>query len=55
MDQLFFVVHTHWDREWYQPFPLAFLVELGAAAMVASTNRVLQTYCCAADRLHPGR
>jgi 2-O-(6-phospho-alpha-D-mannosyl)-D-glycerate hydrolase len=20
MDQLYFVVHTHWDREWYQPF-----------------------------------
>ena len=20
MDHLYFVVHTHWDREWYQPF-----------------------------------
>ncbi len=20
MDNLYFVVHTHWDREWYQPF-----------------------------------
>ena len=20
MDSLYFVVHTHWDREWYQPF-----------------------------------
>lgn len=20
MDRLYFVVHTHWDREWYQPF-----------------------------------
>jgi len=20
MEKLFFVVHTHWDREWYQPF-----------------------------------
>ncbi|HUO05570.1 MAG TPA: glycoside hydrolase family 38 C-terminal domain-containing protein [Candidatus Binataceae bacterium] len=20
MDQLYFVIHTHWDREWYQPF-----------------------------------
>ncbi|MGA3230274.1 MAG: hypothetical protein ABSD51_10030, partial [Candidatus Binatus sp.] len=20
MEHLYFVVHTHWDREWYQPF-----------------------------------
>jgi len=41
MDHLSFVVRQHWDREWYQPFPLAFLDERGAAMTVASTNRVL--------------
>jgi alpha-mannosidase len=35
MDQLFFVVHTHWDREWYQPF------QQMRARLVAMTDRML--------------
>ncbi len=35
MDHLFFVVHTHWDREWYQPF------QQMRARLVAMTDRML--------------
>src|SRR6202050_571069 len=35
MDHLFFVVHTHWDREWYQPF------QQMRARLVAMTARML--------------
>ncbi|HLI81700.1 MAG TPA: hypothetical protein VKV03_17045, partial [Candidatus Binataceae bacterium] len=35
MDKLFFVVHTHWDREWYQPF------QQMRARLVAMTDRML--------------
>ena len=35
MEHLFFVVHTHWDREWYQPF------QQMRARLVAMTDRML--------------
>ncbi len=35
MDKLFLVVHTHWDREWYQPF------QQMRARLVAMTDRML--------------
>ena len=35
MDKLFFVVHTHWDREWYQPF------QQMRARLVGMTDRML--------------
>ncbi len=35
MDQLYFVVHTHWDREWYQPF------QLMRARLVAMADRMI--------------
>src|ERR1700676_2864380 len=35
MDKLFFVVHTHWDREWYQPF------QQMRARLVAMTDRMI--------------
>ena len=35
MDQLFFVVHTHWDREWYQPF------QQMRARLVAMADRMI--------------
>jgi alpha-mannosidase len=35
MDHLFFVVHTHWDREWYQPF------QQMRARLVTMTDRML--------------
>jgi 2-O-(6-phospho-alpha-D-mannosyl)-D-glycerate hydrolase len=42
MDHLYFVVHTHWDREWYQPF------QRMRARLVAMTDRML-------DLLEQGR
>src|SRR5271165_1978137 len=35
MDQLYFVVHTHWDREWYQPF------QQMRARLVAMADRMI--------------
>ena len=35
MDQLYFVVHTHWDREWYQPF------QRMRARLVTMTDKML--------------
>jgi alpha-mannosidase len=35
MDQLFFVCHTHWDREWYQPF------QRMRARLLTMTDRML--------------
>jgi len=35
MDHLYFVVHTHWDREWYEPF------QRMRARLVAMTDRML--------------
>ncbi|MGC2757578.1 glycoside hydrolase family 38 C-terminal domain-containing protein [Candidatus Binatus sp.] len=35
MDQLYFVVHTHWDREWYQPF------QQMRARLVAMVDRMI--------------
>src|SRR6266852_285464 len=35
MDHLYFVVHTHWDREWYQPF------QQMRARLVAMTDRMI--------------
>ncbi len=35
MNQLYFVVHTHWDREWYEPF------QRMRARLVAMTDRML--------------
>jgi mannosylglycerate hydrolase len=35
MDHLYFVVHTHWDREWYQPF------QQMRARLVAMADRML--------------
>src|ERR1700739_2865098 len=35
MDKLFFVVHTHWDREWYQPF------QQMRARLVAMVDRMI--------------
>jgi alpha-mannosidase len=35
MDYLYFVVHTHWDREWYEPF------QRMRARLVAMTDRML--------------
>src|ERR1700687_998523 len=35
MDSLYFVVHTHWDREWYQPF------QQMRARLVAMTDRMI--------------
>lgn len=35
MDHLYFVVHTHWDREWYQPF------QQMRARLIAMTDRML--------------
>ena len=34
-DQLYFVVHTHWDREWYQPF------QQMRARLVAMADRMI--------------
>ncbi|MGH7812641.1 MAG: glycoside hydrolase family 38 C-terminal domain-containing protein [Candidatus Binataceae bacterium] len=36
MDQLYFVIHTHWDREWYQPF------QEMRARLVSMTSRMLR-------------
>ncbi|HEY6394298.1 MAG TPA: hypothetical protein VIX12_02700, partial [Candidatus Binataceae bacterium] len=36
MDHLYFVVHTHWDREWYQPF------QQMRARLVAMADRMLR-------------
>ncbi len=36
MDHLYFVVHTHWDREWYEPF------QRMRARLVAMTDRMLE-------------
>jgi alpha-mannosidase len=36
MDHLHFVVHTHWDREWYEPF------QRMRARLVAMTDRMLR-------------
>jgi len=35
MDRLYFVVHTHWDREWYQPF------QQMRARLVAMADRMI--------------
>ena len=35
MDHLYFVVHTHWDREWYQPF------QQMRARLVAMADRMI--------------
>ena len=35
MERLYFVVHTHWDREWYQPF------QRMRARLVAMADRML--------------
>ena len=35
MDSLYFVVHTHWDREWYQPF------QQMRARLVAMADRMI--------------
>ncbi|MGO9453181.1 MAG: glycoside hydrolase family 38 C-terminal domain-containing protein [Candidatus Binataceae bacterium] len=35
MDHLYFVAHTHWDREWYQPF------QRMRARLLAMTDRML--------------
>lgn len=35
MDNLYFVVHTHWDREWYQPF------QQMRARLVAMADRMI--------------
>src|SRR5260370_27239400 len=35
MDQLYFVVDTHWDREWYQPF------QQMRARLVAMADRMI--------------
>jgi 2-O-(6-phospho-alpha-D-mannosyl)-D-glycerate hydrolase len=35
MDHLYFVIHTHWDREWYEPF------QRMRARLVAMTDRML--------------
>jgi len=35
MEQLYFVVHTHWDREWYQPF------QQMRARLVAMADRMI--------------
>jgi alpha-mannosidase len=35
MDHLYFVVHTHWDREWYQPF------QQMLARLVAMADRMI--------------
>ena len=35
MDRLYFVVHTHWDREWYQPF------QRMRARLVAMADRMI--------------
>ncbi|HVN63506.1 MAG TPA: hypothetical protein VMT58_02630, partial [Candidatus Binataceae bacterium] len=36
MDHLYFVIHTHWDREWYQPF------QEMRARLVSMTHRMLR-------------
>ncbi len=40
MDQLFFVAHTHWDREWYQPF------QQMRARLVAMADRMIPLVEC---------
>jgi len=40
MDSLYFVVHTHWDREWYQPF------QQMRARLVAMADRMIPLVEC---------